>query len=187
MNPVNIQSERFMALVSQVFEDLQARTTEKVTQQNVADYIGCHQSYVSEVVRGARGKFGSDVINKAIRKLRLKPMFFYDDSLKNPHYRDYQERPQLAHERPHLRVAEPSEEYRGEPLLSIPQREALASIGGAQEALRERGDNHEALFFLRKAVDKLTPDDGHTPRVRHLRPRKRNATSPRGKQKPSGK
>lgn len=74
-----------------------------------ADQLGVHRSYVSMFHRGERNDIGTEVVDRAAEKMSIDPKYFFDESLDEPSYRDFQRGVKLvfpAGEKPYRQVGE---------------------------------------------------------------------------------
>lgn len=76
---------RYQLLIQQLAEELDFHRGYKA---EIARRLGIHPSYVTRVERGGQRVSGR-LIDEAVRRLRLRPAYFTDDSQESPHYRDF--------------------------------------------------------------------------------------------------
>lgn len=87
MRETTTPARRYAKLVNDLGAD---RGFQRGWMTRAADLLGVHNSYVSLLHGGQRLDVGGSVIARAIEKMSIDPKYFFDESLDEPSYRDFQ-------------------------------------------------------------------------------------------------
>lgn len=86
-NEPTLPAKRYAKLVNDLGTE---RAFQRGWMTRVGDLLGVHNSYISLLHSGQRLDVGGSVIARAIEKMSLDPAYFFDATLSEPSYRDFQ-------------------------------------------------------------------------------------------------